>query len=94
MKYWDRIVTISWISLTVVIVAAGRMLSFLPEFREYKENKETVAELEADIAVEEANYQTYHKKRERFKTDPSYVEQVAHEQGMVYPNETIYQIRN
>ncbi|MFT7511769.1 MAG: hypothetical protein ACI9QL_000976, partial [Candidatus Omnitrophota bacterium] len=30
MKYWDKIVTISWISLTVCIVTAGLLLIFMP----------------------------------------------------------------
>ena len=90
MKYWDKIVTVSWISLTVCTVTAGLLLIFMPELREYKENNKTIATLEEGIAREEADYQRLHKKQERFKKDPAYVEQIGHEMGMVYPNETIY----
>ncbi|MFT5496912.1 MAG: cell division protein FtsB [Kiritimatiellia bacterium] len=90
MKYWDKIVTISWISLTVCIVTAGLLLIFMPELREYNLNNTTINVLEEDIAKQEADYQQLHKKQERFKKDPSYVEQIAHEMGMVYSHETIY----
>lgn len=90
MKYWDKIVTISWISLTGCTVTAGLLLIFMPELREYKENKRTIAALEEGIAREDTEYQRYHKKQERFKKDPSYVVQIGHEMGMVYPHETIY----
>lgn len=90
MKYWDKIVTISWISLTVCTVSAGLLLIFLPELREYKENNKTISALEEGITKEEAKYQQLHKQQERFKKDPAYVEQIGHKMGMVYPHETIY----
>jgi len=90
MKYWNVIINSAWIAATAAIVITGLGMIFMPELRQYHQNNKTIAALESDIHRENATYHEFKQKQERFRTDPKYVEQIAHEQGLVYPHEKLF----
>lgn len=90
MKYWNVIINSAWIAATAAIVLTGLGMIFMPELRQYHQNNKTIATLASDINQENKTYHEYKKKQERFRTEPEYVEQIAHEQGLVYPHEKIF----
>ena len=90
MKYWNILLNSAWVAATAAIVITGLTMIFMPEMRNYHQNKKVIVELDAEIASELAIHNEYKVRHERFRTEPRYVEQVAHEHGLVYPHEKIF----
>lgn len=82
--------------LTVGIVAASLVAYFLlaffaPKVRNMHTYQQRQEELQKRIDDTEAQEKELKDKQMRFKTDPGFVEKVAHEVGYARPDETIYQ---
>lgn len=72
------------------VVAVAIALLFMPQMEKRAEMQARLDELREDAANANARHQDYRVRQERFQTDPRYVEQVAHEIGMVNPGEIIF----
>jgi len=89
MNYWATIYRFAW-ALLAALCLIGFTCIFVPKYRRAR------ALHEQNLKVEEENRQIEGKikdlriRRERFASDPSFVERSAREMGMVKPDETIF----
>lgn len=89
MSYWDKIKNWVWALCTVTILAA-LMVIFVPEYQQYRRNMDHYERLQAEKVEREAELQRLREDQKRFKTDPKFVQKIAHEQGMVRPGEVLF----
>ena len=88
-KYWNlinRIVLIAVVAMAVV----GIVLAFTPKVKQMQTYQNTRDTLRQRIEVTVASEKELKEKQQRFLTDPSYVEKVAHEVGYARKDEMIY----
>lgn len=88
-KYWNlinRIVLMAVVAMAVV----GIVLAFAPKVRQMQSYQDTRDTLQQRIDVTLAAEKELKEKQQRFLTDPSYVEKVAHEVGYARSDEMIY----
>ena len=78
------------IILIIIIIAAGIISLFLPKFRSNRELQRRKSALEQENKYIEQETKKIHLKREKFKTDPEFVERVARKSGRVKPDEVIF----
>ncbi|HNR94031.1 MAG TPA: septum formation initiator family protein [Kiritimatiellia bacterium] len=89
MISWDAVYKGAWVVLIALLIA-GSVLMFIPKLQEYRRYQQTAAKLEEESRHEEEIIKHLKMQQERFRTDPRFVEFVAHEMGMVKSNETIF----
>lgn len=89
MNIWTAIYRISWITLGILIVV-GILSMFWPQYRQYKEYQRREAILLEELREEQALLQALKEKQERFQSDPRFVERLAHDMGLVKPDESIF----
>ncbi len=89
MNYWTLIYRFAWVMLAVLVITGAGFI-FLPRYQEYKELQRREAVLLERIRQKEDTLQSLRIKQERFRSDPEFVERIAHDIGMARPNEVIY----
>jgi len=89
MSYWDVIYRSAWAALGVLIAVAV-LCMFWPKIRLHQEYQRKEAELLEEKRMEEQLIMHLKRQQERFKSDPKFVERIAHEQGMAWTNETLF----
>jgi hypothetical protein len=88
-KYWNLINRIVLAAITVMAVV-GIVLAFTPKVKQIRDYQETRDSLQQRIDVAIAGERELKEKQRRFRTDPGYVERVAHEVGYAREDEVIY----
>ncbi len=90
MNVWLVIYRVSCLVLAATVIA-GIVDIFLPKIRENEASQVCAANLEEENHRKEEETRALRKQRERFITDPAYVERVARETlGKVRPDEVIF----
>lgn len=89
MNYLKVIWSWAWAAITLVMLV-GLGLIFMPEYQKYHENKENLQKLQDALKAEDALISQLQDDQRRFKTDPDFVEEVAHEKGLAHPGEIIF----
>lgn len=88
-KYWNLIYRI--LLVTVLLMAGvGVVLAFTPKVKQMKSYQTTLDDYQQRIDLTVTNERETKENIRRFKTDPDYVEKVAHEVGYARADETIY----
>lgn len=72
----------------IILMALG--LLFVPQVQKHSQQDQRLRELRAEKRHEEARLQDLRVRQERFQNDRDYVQNVAHEIGMVRPDEVIF----
>lgn len=88
-KYWNLINRIVLVAISVMAVI-GVVLAFTPKIKQIRAYENTRNVLQQRIDVTIAAERDLKVKQHRFRTDPSYVERVAHEVGYARKGELIY----
>ena len=88
-KYWNLINRIVLVAVAAMAVV-GIVLAFTPKVRQIREYQETRDVLQQRIDITIAGERELKEKQRRFRTDPGYVERVAHEVGYAREDEVIY----
>ncbi len=89
MSYWDVIYKSAW-GILGILVIIGVLCLFLPKIRQHQEYQRREALKLEEKRIEEQLISHLKWQQEKFKTDPKFVERIAHEQGMAWTNETIF----
>jgi cell division protein FtsB len=88
-KYWNLINRVVLVAITAMAVV-GIVLAFTPKVKQIRAYRETRNDLQQRIEVTMAGERELKEKQRRFRTDPAYVERVAHEVGYAREDEVIY----
>ena len=88
-KYWNLINRIVLIAIGAMAVA-GVVLAFAPKVKQMQAYQKTRDTLQQRVEVTIASEKELRSKQRRFRSDPSYVEKVAHEVGYARKDEVIY----
>jgi cell division protein FtsB len=88
-KYWNLINRIVLVAV-VVMAAVGIVLAFAPKVKQMQAYQITRDTLQQRIEITVAAEIDLKDKHQRFLTDPSYVEKVAHEVGYASKGEMIF----
>ena len=88
-KYWNLINRIVLMAV-VVMAVVGIVLAFTPKVKQMQTYQNTRDTLQQRIEVTVTAENELKEKQQRFLTDPSYVERVAHEVGYAHKGEMIY----
>lgn len=89
MNHWRTVYKLALV-LLFVLFAVVLACVFLPKSRELQGLQKTKMELERENRLTEEQIAELRAKRERFESDPAYVERTARREGMVRPDETVY----
>jgi cell division protein FtsB len=73
-----------------VLVVGGAVVGFIPQLRKYQSHDNRLAELRTEKAKEESRLQDLRVRQDRFQNDRDYVRKVAHEIGLVEPDEMVF----
>jgi cell division protein FtsB len=88
-KYWNLINR--FVLMAVVAMAAvGIVLAFTPKVKQMQTYQTTRDTLQQRIEVTVTAEKELKEKQQRFRTDPTYVEKVAHEVGYASKGEMIF----
>jgi len=93
VNYWTMTYRFAWLVL-VLLVVIGLACVFIPKFREMNDLRQRRDDLQREGRATEAATRELRVKRERFSSDPRYVERVAKEAGMVKPGEIVFKFTN
>ncbi len=88
-KYWNLINRVVLVAISVMAVV-GIVLAFTPKVKQIQAYQNTRDTLQQRLEVTVIAEQDLREKQRRFRTDPSYVERVAHEVGYARKDEMIY----
>jgi cell division protein FtsB len=88
-KYWNLINRIV-LAAVVVMAIVGVVLAFAPKVQQMQDYQNTRDTLQQRIDITLSAEKELKEKQQRFLTDPSYVEKVAHEVGYARKDEMIY----
>ena len=88
-KYWNLINRIVLVAV-VVMAAVGIVLAFTPKVKQMQTYQVTRDTLQQRIEITVAAEKDLKDKQQRFQTDSSYVEKVAHEVGYAGKGEMIF----
>jgi cell division protein FtsB len=80
-----------WLVSAVLALAASAMV-FVPKWREYRNYQRKLAEMEEDVRRENDRLNLLRRNQERFRTDPHFVERMAHDHGLARPDEVLFKI--
>lgn len=86
---WELIYKCTWIALGILIVLAVSF-TFWPKIHRHRELQLREQALQEDIRYETELINHLKEKQHRFLNDKQFVERIAHDLGMVKPNETIF----
>ena len=88
-KYWNLINRVVLVAISVM-AGVGIVLAFTPKVKQIQAYQNTRDTLQQRIEVTVIAERDLKEKQRRFRTDPSYVERVAHEVGYARKDEMIY----
>ena len=88
-KYWNLINRVVLVAISVMAVG-GIVLAFTPKVKQIRAYQNTRDVLQQRVDVTTAAEKDLKEKQHRFRTDPSYVERVAHEVGYARKGEMIF----
>ena len=88
-KYWNLINRIVLMAV-VAMAAVGIVLAFTPKVKQMQTYQTTRDALQQRIEITVTAEKELKDKQQRFRTDPSYVEKVAHEVGYARKGEMIF----
>ena len=88
-KYWNLINRIVLAAITVMAVV-GVVLAFTPKVKQMQAYQNTRDTLQHRIDVAVTSEREIKGNIQRFRSDPAYVERVAHEVGYASKDEMIY----
>jgi cell division protein FtsB len=77
-------------TMIAVLMVSVALVGFIPQLRKHSEYEQRLEEIRTESEEQQARLQDYRVKQERFQTDPDYVRKVAHEIGLVEPDEMIF----
>lgn len=86
---WKTLHRFSWVSL-VLLLLIGALAMFWPQYKRYMDYQKREQALEQTIHAKKVATLKLKNDRERFETDPDFVERMAHELGLAHPDETLY----
>jgi len=89
MSHWVTVYRLA-AGLIFVLLAIGLVCIFLPKCNSLREMQRKKAEIERENTGTEERILELSTKREKFKSDPAFVERTARETGMIRPDETVY----
>ncbi len=92
MNFWRTIYRISW-ALFAVLAISGLLYIFVPQCRSIsrlQKQKKVLAKKNENTEREISALKT---KRDRFTSDPAFVERTAREMGMIKPGEIMYRFK-
>ena len=78
------------IRLLILLTITGMVFLFLPQFRKIRELQRRKSALTIENQNIEQETKKIRLKRERFKTEPEFVERVARESGRVKSDEVVF----
>jgi cell division protein FtsB len=93
MGYWEMIYKCTWFALGILFVLALSFM-FWPKIHRHRELQLREQTLNEEIRFETELINHLKEKQRRFLNDKQFVERIAHDQGMVKPNETIFNFVN
>lgn len=88
-KYWNLINRVVLVAV-VVMAVVGILLAFTPKVKQMQAYQNTRDTLQQRIEITVTAEKELKEKQQRFRTDPVYVERVAHEVGYARKSEMIY----
>ncbi len=88
-KYWNMILR-GAITVIAGMLLFGVVLMFLPKVKQMQGYQNTRDILQVNIDKTVAAEKELKSKHQRFNTDPTYIERVAHEVGYAHKGEMIY----
>ena len=88
-KYWNLINRIVLVA-AIAMAAVGIVLAFTPKVKQMQAYQNTRDTLQQQIDVAVADERDLKERQQRFRTDPTYIERVAHEVGYAHKGEMIY----
>ena len=77
-------------AMITVLVICGAVIGFIPQFKKFQDHENRLAELRTEKAKEELRLQDLRVRQDRFQNDLDYARRVAHEIGMVEPDEMVF----
>ena len=89
MNYWVTMYRFAW-GVLIVLCAIGLACVFVPKCRSLQDLHQEKVVLEEENSGAEGRIKDLRVKRERFASDPLFVERTARESGMVKPHETVF----
>jgi len=89
MMSWQTIYRSAWM-LLALLVAVGLACVFWPVLRQYHNYRRREVILEREIQHEQRTINTLRENQKEMKTNPHFVERVAHDLGMARADETIF----
>lgn len=94
MNIWLMVYRLLCVAFVGILII-GVINIFLPKIRQNTEKQKTITALEEENRAKEDKIKELRKKREKFVSDPEYVERVAREElGKAKPGETIFRFND
>ncbi len=91
MSYWVVIYRVGWLAL-VVLGVVGASVVFVPKWNEYRDYQRRNSEMAREVALEDEMLKLLKGKQDRFRTDPRFLERIAHDLGLARSNEVLFRI--
>lgn len=88
-KYWNLINRIVLVAI-ILMAGVGVVLAFTPKVKQLQEYQTTHDNLQQRINATLSSEQDLKENQRRFRTDPDFVQKVAHEVGYARTNEFIF----
>ena len=89
MNYLATISKLAW-GLLLVLCLVGLSCLFIPKLQALRELHRRKEEVQSENLSTESRIRDLRTKRERFASDPAFVERVARESGMLKSDETVF----
>jgi cell division protein FtsB len=84
-----------WVFVAVgLLITAGLFSVFMPKVKAIREHQRRKAALMAENRALEETIRDRRNKRERFATDPEFVERTAHDAGLIRSDEVVFKFTN
>jgi cell division protein FtsB len=91
VSYWVTVYRFTWI-LIVVVCVVGLVCLFLPRYAEYRSLQQRRDDLAEGVRKDVERRKQLLLQQEKFRTDPEYVEQIARDDGMVGPDQSVIKL--
>lgn len=91
MNLWAILYRIGLLAIAGLLLL-GAILLFAPKAREYETLQRKLESARAEVAAENTRVNDLRNKLQRFESDPEFVVQMGHEQGLVRPGEVLFRV--
>jgi len=78
-----------WLVIAALLALALFSL-FWPQYIQYRHYARRIAELDRTIRREQALIKNLQIRQQRLRTDPAFLQRIAHEMGLAGPDEVIF----